>query len=159
MREFVLLRLRTEPQGVDNFADLAEVVAALDLVLDLAEDFTDFVFDGGGAGGLLFEGLEIGEEFAVDEVTEVVAGDGAVVVELAAGVLGGGPGLPAVGFVEDEGVLAAFEFGFHGFVAFEGVEVLEEEQPGGLFGVVEFGGATAFLAEDVIYVFEGLFEH
>src|ERR1017187_8246294 len=42
---------------------------------------------------------------------------------------------------------------------FEGVEVLEEEEPGGLFCVVEFGGAAGFFPEDVVDVFEGLFEH
>ena len=42
--------------------DLAQVVAAGDLVLDLAEDFADFVFDGVRAGGLLLEAVQVREE-------------------------------------------------------------------------------------------------
>lgn len=42
---------------------------------------------------------------------------------------------------------------------FEGVEVFQEEQPRGLLGVVEFAGATGVFPEDVVNVFEGLFEH
>ena len=37
------------------------------------------------------------------------------------------------------------------------VEVFQEEQPGGLLGVIEFGGAAGFFPEDVIDVFESLF--
>ena len=84
---------------------------------------------------------------------------GAVVVDLAVLRFGGGPGIPAVGLVEDQGVFLEFEGGFVDFIVFEGVEVFEEEEPGGLFGVVEFGGATGFFAKDVVDVFEGLFEH
>ncbi len=51
--EFVLLGLRAEAQLVDVVDDLAQVVAALDLVLDLAEDFANLVFEGVGAGGAL----------------------------------------------------------------------------------------------------------
>lgn len=42
---------------------------------------------------------------------------------------------------------------------FEGVEILQEKQPGGLLGVVELAGATGVFPEDVIDVFEGLLEH
>jgi hypothetical protein len=35
-------------------------------------------------------------------------------------------------------VFLAVEGGFRGFVVFEGVEVFQKEQPGGLLGVVEF---------------------
>jgi hypothetical protein len=95
-----------------------------------------------GAGGLLPEGVQVGEELLVDEVAEVVAGLGAVVVDLAVAVFGGGPGFSAVGLVKDEGVAVPVECGFVGFVLFEVVQVLQEEEPGGLPGVVEFGGAA-----------------
>jgi len=45
-----------------------------------------------------------------------------------------------------------------GFVLFEPVEVFQEQQPGTLFGVVEFRCAAGFLPEDVVDVLEGLFE-
>ena len=48
MRELVFLGLGTEAQFVDGVDDLAKVVAAADLVFDLAKDFADLVFDGVG---------------------------------------------------------------------------------------------------------------
>jgi len=112
--------------------------------------------------------VEIGEEFEVYEVAEVVAGFGAVVIDGSRsanreigvpGELGRGPFFPAVGLIEEEGVLFAFECGFIGFVLLEGVEVFEKKKPGGLLGVVEFGGAAGFFAEDIVDVLEGLFKH
>ena len=159
MRQLVLLGLRAEAQFVDVVDDLAQVVAALNLVFDLAEDLADLVFDGVRAGGLLLEAVQVGEELLVDEVAEVVAGQGLVVVELAVLVLGRGPAFPAIGLVEDVGVFLALQRGLVGFVLLQAVEVFQEEQPGGLLGVVEFGGAAGLFPEDVVDVFEGLFEH
>ena len=56
------------------------------------------------------------------------------------------------------GVFPAVEGGFGGFVRLKGVEVFQEEQPGGLLGVVEFAGAAGVFPEDVVDVFKGLFE-
>ena len=95
----------------------------------------------------------------VDEIAEVVAGQGGVVVELAVLALGRGPGFPAVGLVEDVGVFLAVQRGFGGFVLLQAVEVFQEEEPGGLLGVVELGGAAGLFPEDVVDVFEGLFKH
>ena len=71
-RELVLLGLGAELQAIDQIDDLAQVVAALDAVLDLAEDLADLVFDGVRAGGLGFETVQVGEELLVDEVAEIV---------------------------------------------------------------------------------------
>jgi len=151
----VFFGLGAEAEFIDVVDDFAHVVAALDFVFD----FADFVFDSVGAGGYQLEGVEVGEEFEVDEVAQVVAGFGAVVVDLAVVTLRGGPLLPALGLVKDEDVGLAFEGGFVGFILFEAIEVFEEEEPGGLLGVVEFGGATGLLPENIVYVFEGLFEY
>jgi hypothetical protein len=60
---------------------------------------------------------QVGEQLAVDEIAQVVAGHGLVVVELAVGRLGRGPAFPAVGgFVQDEAVLLAFQRGLGGLV-------------------------------------------
>ena len=159
VRELVLLGLGGEAEFVDVVDDLAQVVAALDAVLYLAEDFADLVFDGVRPGGLGLETVQVGEELAVDEGEEVVATERGVVINLAVFALGRGPRFPAVGFVEDVGVFLAVEGGLGGFVVFEGVEVFQEEQPGGLLGVVEFAGAAGVFPENIIDIFEGLFEH
>ena len=52
MRQLMLLVLRTEVQLIDVVDDLAQVVAALNLVLYLAEDFADFVLDSVRTAGL-----------------------------------------------------------------------------------------------------------
>jgi|GEM_PF-686144 len=158
VREFVLLGLGREAEFVDVVDDLAQVVAALDAVFDLTEDFADLVFDGVRAGGLGLEAVQVGEELAVDEGDEVVAGEGGVVVDLAV-LFRRSPSLPAVGGIEDVGVFLAVEGGFGGLVVLEGVEVFQEEEPGGLLGVIEFAGAAGVFPEDVVDVFEGLFEH
>ena len=80
-------------------------------------------------------------------------------VDLAVFVLGSGPGFPAEGFFDDGGVFFIVEPCICGALIFEGVEMLEEEEPGGLLGVVELGGATGFLAQDVVDVFENLLKH
>ena len=146
----MLLGLRAEAQLVDVVDDLAQVVAALNLVLDLAEDLPDFVFDGVRPGGPGLEAVQVAEQFAIDEGQQVIAGHGGIVIEFAVFALGCGPARPAVGFVEG---------GFGGFVVLQGVEVFQEQQPGGLPGVIEFAGAAGIFPEDVINVFEGLFEH
>ena len=46
-----------------------------------------------------------------------------------------------------------------GLVLLQPVEVFQEQQPGGLLGVVQFGGAAGLFPEDVVDVFEGLFKH
>ncbi len=138
--------------------DLAQVVAAGDLVLDLAEDFPHLVFDGVRSGGLLLEAVQVGEEFLVHEVAEVVAGLRPVVVDLAVLSPGRGPLFPAVGLVEDVGVLLALQRGFVGLVLLQPVQVFQEEEPRGLLGVVQFGGTAGLFPEDVIDVLEGLFK-
>ena len=159
VREFMLLCLGRKAEFVDVVDDLSQVVAALDAVLYLAEDFADLVFDGVRAGGLGLEAVEVREELGVDELDEVVAGESGIMVDLTVLVLGRGPRFPAIGFIEDVGVFLSIEGGFCRLVGFEGVEVFQEEQPRSLLGVVEFAGAPGVFPEDVIDVFEGLFEH
>jgi hypothetical protein len=83
LRQFVLFGLGTEAQFVDVVDDFAEVVARLNLVFDLAEDFADLVFDGVRPGRLLLEAMKVGEKLAIDEIAQIVAGLGLVMVDLA----------------------------------------------------------------------------
>jgi hypothetical protein len=159
MRQLVLLGLGTEAQLVDVVDNLAQVVTALDFVFDLAEDFADLIFDGVRTAGLLLEALQVGKEFLVDEVAQVVAGYRGVVVELAVLALGRGPAFPSVGFIEQVSVLPALDLGDRQPLLFEIVEIFEEQQPRGLLGVVEFGGTARLLAEDIVDISECLFEH
>jgi hypothetical protein len=53
----------------------------------------------------------------------------------------------------------ALQFRLHRLVLLQPVQILQEQQPGGLFGVIEFGGATGLFAQVVVDVFEGLFKH
>lgn len=82
-----------------------------------------------------------------------------MVVELAGLVLWRGPRLPPVGLVEKVGVRLPFQLRFGGAILFETIEVFQEEQPGGLLGVVELRSAAGLLAEGIIDIFESLFEH
>jgi hypothetical protein len=50
-------------QFFDVVDDLAQVVAAADLIFDLAEDFADLVFDGVRPAGLLLETVLVSRLF------------------------------------------------------------------------------------------------
>src|SRR5437773_3774993 len=67
VREFVLLGLGAEAKFVNVINDLSQVVAALDFVLNLAEDLANLVFNGVRPGSALLEAVQVGEELAVDE--------------------------------------------------------------------------------------------
>ena len=95
----------------------------------------------------------------INEIGQVICGQRGIVVDLTVLALGGGPRFPAIGLVKDVRVFLAIEGGFGRFVVFECVEVFEEEQPRGLLGVVEFAGAAGIFPENVVDIFEGLFEH
>jgi hypothetical protein len=60
--------------------------------------------------------------------------------------------------VENEGVLLPFERHLAGLVLFEAANVIDEEQPRRLFGVVEFGRAAGFFPKNVVDDLEGLFK-
>jgi hypothetical protein len=154
--ELVLLGLGTEVELVDVIDDLPQVVAALDLVLDLAEDLPNLVLDGVGAGRLLPEAVEVGKELPAHEVAEVVAGRGLVVVEFAILVLGRGPAILAIGRIEDAIVFLALERCLGAFILLKVVEVFQKQQPGGLLGVIQLAGTAGFFLKDVIDVLERL---
>jgi hypothetical protein len=127
----VRLGLGAEAQLIEVVDDLAEVIAALNLVANLAEDFADLVFDGVRPGGLLLEAVEIGKEPRGDRRRSSRRCDGAC-----RRAFRRSPAFPTIGRLEDEGVALALERGLHRAVLFEGVEVLQEQQPRGLLGVV-----------------------
>ena len=95
VRQLVLFGLRAEAQFVDVVDDLAQVVAAVDPVLDLAENLADLVFDGVRAIGFLLEAVQVGKQLAVDEVAQIVAGQRLVVVQLAVRRLWARPSFPS----------------------------------------------------------------
>lgn len=155
----MLFTLGAKAQFIDVVDDVAQGVAAADFVLDLAKNFADFVFDGVGAGGALPKAVQVGKECAVDKVHQVVAGERPVVVDLAVLVFGRGPAFPAICRVQNVAVGLAFKRGFGRLVPLQPVEVFEEQQPRGLLGVIQLGGAAALFPERVVDIFEGLFKH
>ena len=159
VRQLVLFGLGAEAQLVNVVNDLAQVVTALDLVFDFAEYLADLVFKGIWATGLCRKAVQIRKELADDKVAQVIACHGFVVVQLAVLTLGRCPRTPTIGTIEDASVLPAFKRGLGALVLLKIVEILQEQQPGGLLGVVKLGCATGFLAKDVINISEGLLEH
>jgi hypothetical protein len=124
VREFVLLGLGGKAEFVDVVDDLAEVVAALDAVLYLAEDFADFVFDGIRLVARLgLKTVEAGKKLLVNEVEKVIAAGRVVVVNLAVFAFRRSPRFPAVGLVEDVGAALALQCRLGGLVVLEGIEV------------------------------------
>ena len=61
--------------------------------------------------------------------------------------------------IYDEVVALTDKFRLHGPLVLKIIEVFEEQHPGGLLGIVQLRRATGLFPENVIYVFESLFEH
>ncbi len=154
----MLVGLRTELEFVHAFDYLAQVVAALNTVFYLAEDFADFVFDGVGAGGFLLEAVQIREQLAVDEIKQVGAGHCIVVIELAIRGARRGPYGPAIFFVEDKVVLLSIHLGDLRLVVLQRFQIFKEQQPRALLGVIQLAGATGILVQDVVDIFKRLLE-
>lgn len=69
------------------------------------------------------------------------------------------PAFPAVGLIEDEAVTLPLQPGFVRLVLLQRVEMFQEQEPGGLLSIVQFGRTSGFFPEHVIDVSKGLFEH
>lgn len=154
----MLFGLTAEAQGVDDVDDVAQDVATLDFIAQLAEDFADFVFDGIGVVGGVLEFGEVREKVLVYEVAEIVAVARSVVVELAVGSFWRRPGGPAIDWVEHVIESYSGKLGFNLAVFLEVVEVLEEEDPRSLLDVIELVTHARVFPEGVVDVFEGLFK-
>ncbi len=72
--------------------NLAEVVAAGNLVLDLAENLADFVLDRVWTTGFLFETVQIGKQLQVHIGDQIIAGLRIIVIKGAIFFLWRGPG-------------------------------------------------------------------
>ena len=99
--------------------------------------------------------MQVGEQLAVDEIAEVIAGQRGIVVELAILALGRGPGFPTIRLVENERVFLPVQFRFFSLLFY----FYTSRTARRLLRVIEFRGAAGFLPEDVVNIFEGLFEH
>ena len=154
----MLLRLGAEAQRIDQFQRVAQAVAAAELVGDFAENLADLVFDRVGVVRPRLESAQVGEQLAVDEVDQVGAGQRVVVVERTVGRFGRRPGRPAIGRVDDEGVSLAVQLGEQLSLLLQVVQVLQEQHPRGLLGVVELRGAARLLPQHVVDVLERLLE-
>ena len=139
--------------------DFAEVIAALNLVLDLAEDLPDLVFDGVRPGRALLEAVEVGKERLVDEVAEVIAPLERCCGRACHPCLSARPSFPSGRACRGYRCRSSLQRRLIGEVLLEAVEVFQEQQPGRLLGIVELGRASCLLPQDVVDVLEGLFKH
>jgi hypothetical protein len=104
------------------------------VVLIFPKDLPNLVFQRVRPSGLGFEAMQARKELPIHELDQVIARQHDVVVNLAVLAPRRGPEFPAVSRIENVGVFLAAERGLGGFVLLQGVEVFQEEQPGGLLG-------------------------
>ena len=69
----MLFFLRMKTQTVYMFQYIAQAITTLKPVFYLAEDFTDFIFDGIRTFSFLFKAFLIREEFPVNIVNQILA--------------------------------------------------------------------------------------
>src|SRR5579883_2516820 len=103
-----------EAQPIDEFERIAQIVAALEPVPDLAKNLPDLVFDGIRVGRALLKTFEIRAEIVVDAGDEIIARQRFAVVEGTISLLRRGPARPAMRLVDDEGVGLAHKLGGEG---------------------------------------------
>ncbi len=103
--------------------------------------------------------MQIGVEFSVDVVDQVVAGEGGIVVKITVWGFRRGPGRPAVVVINDEAVGLAEQFGLHRPLLLQIIQIFQEQHPGGLLSVVQLRGAARLFPEYIVDILEGLFEH
>ena len=102
--------------------------------------------------------MEVRKELLIDEVAQVVAGEGEVVVDLSVPAFRRSPFLPAIRLVEDIGIVLSMERASRA-LSLEAVELFEKEQPRSLLGVIQLGRAAGLFAENVVDVPKSLFKH
>ena len=127
--------------GINFVENHAQEGAVLHVVVGFLEGLAD---DGLAARGLCGdgEGLERGEEVAVDEVEEGLAGEGFLGV--------GGPVAPTEALRDDGAVVVVKELPFILF----GVVDFEEENPGELLDALGVAGDAGVVAHDVAETFD-----
>ena len=155
----MLLGLRAKAQRVDLVDDLAQVVASRDLVFDLRKNLPDLVLDGVRPGRLRGESIQIRKQPVVHKVDQVVTGHRRVVVELAVRALRRGPAFPAIRRIENVRVGLPRKRRFIGTVLLQPIEILQEQQPRSLLGVVQLGRAASLFPEHIIDVLKRLLKH
>lgn len=159
VRKLMLLGLRAETEFIDVVDDLSQVVTAPDLVFDLAEDLPNLVFDGIRPAGPLLKAVQVRDELLVDEIAKIIAAQRLVVVEFSILAFRSCPALPAIRLVENVRVLLPLQCRYVGSVLLKAIEVLEEQKPRRLLGVVELRRTASLLSEDIVDISKRLFKH
>src|ERR1700682_2783023 len=114
-------------QFVNLIDNLAQVVAALNLVLYFAKYLPNFAFNSVWTARLLLKTMQVGKELSVHKVAKIVAGQCLVVIELPVLALGRSPDFPSIGLVEDVGIFLAVQCSLSALVLLKIVKVFQEE--------------------------------
>ena len=148
---------RLEMERIDLIDDLTHVVTAVDLIAELREDLAYLVLQSVRRRGSIFEMLEGRKEFVVYEIHQIIAGHGIDYIYLAFVGLGSSPRAPPVKTGNEPLVFLSVRLCVHLTSGLQVVKIFKEEQPRGLFDIVQFITTTRFVAEDSINGIEGRF--
>jgi hypothetical protein len=102
------------------------VAARLKLVLDLAKDLANLVLNRPRPRSARLEVLQIRKQLLIDEVAEIVANGGAVVIEFPLRRPRDSPCVPSEILLKQETVRAAIEFGLLRALVLQRVQVLQK---------------------------------
>jgi len=152
----MLFGIGTKAEFINPVNHLAQVIAALDTVFQLAEDLANLVLDGGGALRRGLESFQVGKKLTVNKILEVIAGRRPVMVNLAISGFWRCPRLPAGPRTQQRDVWFAGELRSNLLLLFKIVKVLEKEYPRGLLNVVELTAAACVFVEDIVNILECL---
>lgn len=105
MGKFVLFSCSLKVELIDLIENLSEIIPALYPVFELAENFSDFVFDGIRTLGTVLKFLKVREKLMIDKIPKIISGKSDIVVDFSSLIFRHRPVLPAILGVYDSFVL------------------------------------------------------
>ena len=159
VRELVLLLTRLKVKRIYECEDLTKIVATGDTIFELREYLSDLVLDGLRVLGIMTEVLEIRKESRIHEVDEILSDKSDMMIDLPILSLRYCPSIPLELWSDEWTVFSTREDRDITTIPFEIIKILQEEDPWGLLDIVECTPTSSIFVEDIIDIFEGLFEH
>jgi hypothetical protein len=126
---FMLFRMGAKFQLINALNHVSQVVATLNLVFDLAEDFADFILNRVRPFGFGLKLLQIGKKLMVNKILQIVAAAGRMMVYLTRPVFGSRPRLPLKFRLENGSAALPGQFGPVLPLLLKIIKILEKKYP------------------------------
>ncbi len=104
IKQVTFFSISPETKFINPVNYFPQIIAALDAIFQLAEDFAYFVLDGGQAFDRSLKGFEVGKKLPVDKFFKIFTSRGIVMVYFSIGFFWGSPGFPTLVWGKERGI-------------------------------------------------------